>query len=333
MLSSLLPGLRDLRTPLTVGFLWLTSLWVLFGSRIPSSTAEADGLAHELFRLTGAFGAPILLAASTFAAYIIGLMTSWLHIGGPRSTGERRTADHDEDDGGLWYGLTHPRRLSEATRTALYARARTIVARAIEHEISTEEFQSQLKRGARASSVISSWASSIPDPPAESWENYAAEARQQAVDQAIAEVALTAVRLHATFSQLWDEYDRAKAETEFRRGIAIPLAVLVGLIGFALSDRTVPFSFLGWLPFVVSVVAGCVLAVSLQYFSWQKEFESNENVLSSVVTAAIKSPIFESLEKMIEDKIASRDRAADLEQKAAIAKIQAEAGRVQVDTD
>jgi phosphatidylserine synthase len=140
------------------------------------------------------------------------------------------------------------------------------------------------------------------------------------------------VRLHATFSQLWDEYDRAKAETEFRRGIAIPLAVLVVLIGLALSNRTAPFSFLGWLPFFVSVIVGCVLAVSLQYFSWQKEFESNKNVLSFVVTAAIKSPIFESLEKMIDD-IDSRDRAAALEHKATITKIQAEAGRVPVDTD
>ncbi|TFD22123.1 hypothetical protein [Cryobacterium sp. TMS1-13-1] len=65
MMSSLLPGLRDLRTPRTVGFFWLTSLWVLFGSQIPSSTAEADGLAHELFRLAGAFDAPILLAGGT----------------------------------------------------------------------------------------------------------------------------------------------------------------------------------------------------------------------------------------------------------------------------
>ncbi len=65
ILSSLLSGLRALRTPRTVGSLWLTSLWVLFGSQIPSSTAEADGLAHELFRLAGAFGAPILLAGGT----------------------------------------------------------------------------------------------------------------------------------------------------------------------------------------------------------------------------------------------------------------------------
>ena len=324
MLSSLLPGLRDLRTPLTVGFLWLTSLWVLFGPAIPHSSAEADGVALELFRLTDAFGAPILLAASTFAAYIIGLMTSWLHLDWLRGIGSRK----------LWFGLSYPGRLSEATRIDLYAVSRPIVDKAIEQEISTEEFKSQLTRGARASNVISSWASSIPDPPAENWQAYEAQARQQVVDRAIAEVVLTAVRLHATVSQLWDEYDRAKAEAEFRRGIAIPLAVVIAVTGFALSDRGAPFSFVGYVPSLVSLILAFVVALSLQHFSWLKEFESNENVLQSVVSGEITSPIFDGLTAMIKDKAAGRASALEMEQLAIHEATQrADRGSAPKDTD
>lgn len=325
MLSSLLPGLRDLRTPLTVGFLWLTSLWVVFGPQIPSSTSAADGLALELFRLAGAFGAPILLAASTFAAYIIGLMTSWLHLDWLRGTNvaSRR----------LWFGLSYPGRLSETTRADLYGVSRPIVDKAIETDISTEDFKTQLNRGARSSLIVSSWTSSISVPPVEDWHSYEVQARQHVVDQAIAEAALTAVRLHAKFSQLWDEYDRAKAEAEFRRGIAIPLAVLIAVTGLAVSDRAAPFSFLGWLPFFLSIVVAFVVAVSLQYFSWLKEFESNENVLQSVVSGEITSPIFDGLSVMIKDKAAGRASALEMEQlaiqEAKVAKIREETRRAQ----
>lgn len=37
MLASLLPGLRDLRTPLAAGYIWLVAVWVALEPRIPNS--------------------------------------------------------------------------------------------------------------------------------------------------------------------------------------------------------------------------------------------------------------------------------------------------------
>jgi hypothetical protein len=50
MLSSILPGLRDVRVPLTAGYLWLLGLWLLFGDRVAAiekhPPAPISGLLH-----------------------------------------------------------------------------------------------------------------------------------------------------------------------------------------------------------------------------------------------------------------------------------------------
>jgi hypothetical protein len=71
VLSSLLPGLRDLRAPLAAGYIWLVNLWLLFGDEIPSE-AEAEGVIARLYRLgdlVSEFGTGL---AISFVAYLIG---------------------------------------------------------------------------------------------------------------------------------------------------------------------------------------------------------------------------------------------------------------------
>jgi hypothetical protein len=71
MLTSLLPGLRDLRTPLATGYLWLTALWLCLGSSIPD-TSEFSGFAEKTLNLASSFPDSALLAALTFVAYLLG---------------------------------------------------------------------------------------------------------------------------------------------------------------------------------------------------------------------------------------------------------------------
>ncbi|MDP9352350.1 MAG: hypothetical protein M3P51_12515, partial [Chloroflexota bacterium] len=72
MLASLLPGLRDVRTPLAVGYLWLVFLWIRFADKLPQSRPQGDGVVARLYRLGELGGPPATLAAVSFVAYLLG---------------------------------------------------------------------------------------------------------------------------------------------------------------------------------------------------------------------------------------------------------------------
>jgi hypothetical protein len=74
VISQLLPGLRELRTPLAVGYVWFLTGWMTFASKIPDSK-HATGIVAELYRLVGAVGRPATLAGLTFCAYLVGIFS------------------------------------------------------------------------------------------------------------------------------------------------------------------------------------------------------------------------------------------------------------------
>ena len=78
MLSSLLPGLRDLRGPLAAGYLWLLNLWFWYGDRIPTKD-EADatgGFFAEIYALDDVVSQFGLVVALSFAAHLLGAVSS-----------------------------------------------------------------------------------------------------------------------------------------------------------------------------------------------------------------------------------------------------------------
>jgi hypothetical protein len=76
-LSSLLPGIRDIRAPLAAGYLWLAGLWLAFGDHInevrPASTDSAD-------RAWTYLGVPGQIGLVSFAAYVIGSASAELNL-------------------------------------------------------------------------------------------------------------------------------------------------------------------------------------------------------------------------------------------------------------
>jgi hypothetical protein len=71
----LLPGLRDLRTPLAVGYLWVVVLWLLVHSWVPKSVKDVPaGPVHSLYELGAVLGAPVIFAAISFIAYLLGTL-------------------------------------------------------------------------------------------------------------------------------------------------------------------------------------------------------------------------------------------------------------------
>ena len=71
MLASILPGVRDLRTPLAVGYLIFIDLWVITRGAILPARMESPFVAslYEFFDLVGTPGA---LAIASFLAYLVG---------------------------------------------------------------------------------------------------------------------------------------------------------------------------------------------------------------------------------------------------------------------
>jgi hypothetical protein len=110
MLASLLPGLRDLRTPLTVGYLWLVCVWLWFHDLLPRR-ATARGPIADLYDLEGILPSAAFLAALTFIAYFLGSMVEldvavarWLDPVRPNRTAWEAVADRfrirlDESEG------------------------------------------------------------------------------------------------------------------------------------------------------------------------------------------------------------------------------------------
>src|SRR4051794_3519418 len=72
MLASLLPGLRDVRTPLTVGYLYLVIGWIWFSEDIPRTKPQHDGMIRRLFELSDLLGNAATIAALSFCAYLLG---------------------------------------------------------------------------------------------------------------------------------------------------------------------------------------------------------------------------------------------------------------------
>ncbi|MFJ9605280.1 hypothetical protein ACIRS1_02855 [Kitasatospora sp. NPDC101176] len=75
MLMNLLPGLRDLRTPLAAGYVWLVGLWFLLRDHAPARKG-ATGIALSAYKLIDIVGSPALLAAGSFVAYVVGSSVS-----------------------------------------------------------------------------------------------------------------------------------------------------------------------------------------------------------------------------------------------------------------
>jgi hypothetical protein len=76
MLANLLPGLRDLRGPLAVGYTWILVLWLLFADHLPRERSESSGAMGKLFDLGDLLGPTVILAVVSFVAYMIGSFLS-----------------------------------------------------------------------------------------------------------------------------------------------------------------------------------------------------------------------------------------------------------------
>jgi hypothetical protein len=262
MLTNLLPGLRDLRAPLASGYLWLVGLWLVLVDAVPPRNMATGVVAH-VYALTTAVGHGAVLAAISFMAYLIGAVLSV------------------ESDGFVvrFFGVARVLFSGEFTkrwqrRNIILAHLDRLVAERLSRKVANDIF-ARISR-ARESGVISE----IPDEftrdriakdAIEAWNRYQIQIRNEdlfspkggdesdywvnEVWQSLAldiigsladEIRQLVTELRVTSPPLFDQYDRERAEAEFRMSVAFPLT----FVAAALAWKWTPL----WLLLLVGVV-------------------------------------------------------------------------------
>ncbi|MEU4741543.1 hypothetical protein AB0G02_13915 [Actinosynnema sp. NPDC023658] len=218
MLASLLPGLRQFRTPLAAGAVLVVSIVLCIG--VGKLTGPgATGLARDAQQLARAAGRPVALAALGFVAFLTGVV--WQSVWqfsvravcrrlGPRSTREA----YATTSRAVFAGLSK-RVLAELT---------DVVATRLRRELSTsgthaEEFRGALNRLTEGNGDANA-TERLVRSGAESLTPLAARELLE----------LVPARLITAEKDLWTSWDQARAEAEFRSTLAVPLGALAGTL-------------------------------------------------------------------------------------------------------
>jgi hypothetical protein len=270
VLTSLLPGFRDLRAPLSAGFLWLLVIWLAIEPGLPDED-DATGLVASLLVLKDAASPLGLAAAATFAAYVLGSVaeavagplawlatlpiTPWLtdEYKPPRRLGSRSYSAAADDltekaRSGLWDLCG--RVSSEAARTL-----RRSDVRGLTNDVAGIDF----------------------NPEGDSVFNEAQK-----------ELAQMRTRLLADEPELFSMVDRLYAEAEFRIAIAPPL------VGLAI---VIVFRGPWWLGVPIVITAGLLRIQGAQRYR-----ASNEALVEAARIGKVTPPVVDRLRAALDEE-------------------------------
>jgi len=196
LLTSLLPGLRELRTPLAIGYVWLLNCWLAFADIIPR-TRPPEGALKAIWDLGTALGATTVLAAISFTAYMIG---SVLEIN-PQGPIGKEMAN--------FFVFRRRFLLSPDSLRGLvrYLRGR---------ELQVSEEEKELVSAARVTRYGL--------PPDTRPEDLII------INEVAQEIPQIATRLQVSNADLYTKYDRLLAEASLRMNIGFPITILISFV-------------------------------------------------------------------------------------------------------
>jgi hypothetical protein len=314
LLNSVLPGLRDVRSPLAAGYIWLLALYIAFEPLVPKkSTTGIWATFSHLHRTFSALGVGL---AVSFVAYLVGSISLSLFaflaarlrryaiaFGSRRAT--RKISRPDSDTGVLervsgLYG--------ETGLTALRATARTRVV-AIRNALRPhirEEYG--LSRRAPLWAIVEGGAVRVDDAlrplrailteggwPRERLmslherphrdNEFAAVLQEVIAASIVPELRLARTSLIGDQQELFSEVDRLQAEAEFRTAIAPPLVA----IAFVLAWRAV------WWSFAIPIVAAILLTITGR----NQSRRANDSLLDALRIGRAKVPSLDQVDEIV----------------------------------
>lgn len=218
MLTSLLPGVRQLRTPMAAGAVIALTIILAVGiGRLDAN--RTTGLVRDMATLVRVVGRPVALAGLGFAVYVLGVLWQSALRFGVRALYER-------------VGLRAVREVHRATSRAVFAGvSRRVLDQIV--EVTTTRLQRELAAGASRTAVADYQAARFKltdgsDAADDALVRSAAKVLTPAAARELLELVPT--RLIAAEKELWAGWDQARAEAEFRTTLAVPLAVLAATL-------------------------------------------------------------------------------------------------------
>ena len=283
MIASLLPGLRDLRTPLAAGYLWLLFGWLLVEPSLPSPGDELTGVTASISRLIDEVGGTAVGVGISFAAYVLGTVYSGL-LRAPQAVYR-------------WRFARRGFRMDEGWVTKIsYATA--LSARGLD---ALEEYVTQTLTG------LAPRVEALDEDDDSMHEFYKRKGLLSEGDFfglaayfapvayiPLKEFDLLKLRLLRRSPELFAEVDRGSAEAEFRLAIVPPLAALAALL--ALEDSPLWAIAMSILP--VLIAQGIARGRA-----------AGDRLVDALVLDEIKSPLLEELEKTLDNALAAKKQA------------------------
>jgi hypothetical protein len=301
MLSALLPGIRELRTPLITGALWALNLWLLLGANLADAKATKDFI--QQFHLNSILTA-VLIGAATLIIYLAGSLlvrqsspleshSKWIHrkiskkilrLYDPRKPNKRRHIMI----WWIWRKIFFRRQfMGVYSWVHGYPRHEDI------NGWLRNEFQKLKENGLIP--IMKSFTRSGTGPSG--FDTFCstasvneAQSESEGLDERLCEEFIrevkqekTAVetRIQMKFPGVYDEIDRLKMESELRMSIFWPLLILI-----------LVFSLL-WLPIVLLLL---VTPFMLLGDGFNKANRASEKTWSLLIAGAVTSPILEAME-------------------------------------
>jgi len=247
MLTNLLPGLRDLRAPLAAGYLWLAGFWLLVVNAVPARSAATGVLAH-IYTLASALGRGTVLVAISFVAYLIGSVLSVDADGAvvaslaPRVTrvlGERESINIVQVRGVNITGRLSIKVIDDIIDKAIQLKASAVLP------IMPGKFHDNDDDTIKV--VLAEWNAGVKYPifPRRhgrllhhEYERYGwvnspwALLSSNMIENLLREIRQLVTKLRVSSPPLFDQYDRARGEAEFRISVAFPLIFLAGVLAW-----------------------------------------------------------------------------------------------------
>lgn len=249
-LSLLLPGLRDFRTPFSSGLLWLSALTLgLFPVRDSITSHEGFSDLHDLI---GSLPDVYATGAAAFVAYVLGLVSVQVQgFVSDKVSRQRRQRTKKRAD------LRRPPRWRDRLANWLYP---------------PNQQRSALLDTVKRRTVATGTARSLDD----------------LIPNALIlnETELATLRFSKDHPDQYQQYDRIKAEAEFRTSVAVPLGACCIALAALLTSPV-------WSP--IFTLAGVALGISLSAQGYRNSTQAENLILTAMTLGWATGPALEHI--------------------------------------
>lgn len=220
VLTSLLPGLRQLRAPLASGYLWLVTVGLALARFIPQPAEVQPGIIKEVYDTAAVAGHSAVAVALTFAAYLVGVLSvqaTAILLPTLRVLRKQPSARSRRRTGTTVPSAAGQQTLREAVLDQLAVRYDG------DPELTMKLKETQTVCGVPGELSDSATRRALLDV------RFDIDAYARSLED---DLPLMPLRLLGEDKEreIYSEFDRTRAEAEFRAAVALPLAALVVVI-------------------------------------------------------------------------------------------------------